>query len=347
MSREARDQVLAGLRAVRRELYRQLAAQVGTSGERNLVNRAADLLLAEEILLENGEDLDEPDKPVSAADNRVNPETPDLSGEWDVVGAFSRLPRGGVIIDRQKGAEVFVPEAVVRGESIEHGDTVGARSRGVNDRGSPLYYFQVLERNGRGDDAERVSLVGPLEFRGGHWGVFVEAEGQFITVPDSDVHALSVSEGDLVEVAYPVGDLASAKLAWKYDSQSPFLEIREPRKDPKREKKSGSNAEPEPQDLLGRTVLVVGADSYKESFKRVFERRGAAFSWESGFMVGRFLESKVRRADIVVIVTEAMKHKMPDVEAVCERHGRPYVYAPSRGASGALRAVLNRLTSGG
>lgn len=343
MSREARDQVLGRLRAVRRELYRQLAEQVGTSGERALVNRAGDLLLAEEILLENGDDLDEPDKPGRSVNKRPDQEIPDVPGDWDVVGEFSRLPRGGVIIDRQNEAEVFVPEAAVRREGIAHGDTVGARRKGISDRGAPLYYFQVLERKGRGDEAGRVSLVAPLEFRGGNWGVFDEDSEQFITVPDGDVHVLGVEEGDLVEVAYPTGDLAAAKLAWKYDVLEPFVQVREPRKDTKRGKKPRAGAEDEPPDLLGRTVLVVGADSYKESFKRVFERRGAVFMWESGFMVGKFLESKVCRADIVVIVTEAMKHKMPDVEAICVRHGRPYVYAPSRGASGALRAVFDRL----
>lgn len=354
MSREASRQVVERLRRARRELYRKLAEQVGTPEERTLVNRAADLLLAEEILQENEDRLDDADSTGRTGD-KSDPAlqgvpAPDwkslyAAGNWDVVGEFSRLPRGGVVQDHRTGREVFMPEAAVRAEGVEHGDFVGAQEKGVTDRGGALYFFRVLQRRGLGHTSERVCLVAPLEHKGGCWGVYSEDEESFITVPDGDVMSLGLDEGDLVEVAYLAGDPSSAKLAWRYDPDDPFLEIRELRKVPKRDKKREGfpSQEAEPQDLLGKTVLVVGADSYKESFKRVFERRGATFSWESGFMVGKLLEGKVRRADIVVIVTEAMKHKMPDVEAICERLGRPYVYAPSRGASGALREVLERL----
>ncbi len=354
MSREASRQVVDRLRRSRREIYRRLAEQVGTPEERTLVNRAADLLLAEEILQENKEGLDEPES-TGGAGSRADPDRPGVpapdwdalydAGKWEVVGEFSRLPRGGVVQDHRTGREVFMPEAAVRGEGVEHGDLVGAQEKGVTDRGGALYFFRVLQRRELGHTSERVCLVAPLEFRGGSWGVYSEDEESFVTVPDGDVTSLGLEEGDLVEVAYLAGDPSSAKLAWRYDPDDPFLEIRERRKEPKRDKKKDGvpSQEAEPQDLLGKTVLVVGADSYKESFKRVFERRGAAFIWESGFMVGKFLEGKVRRADVVVIVTEAMKHKIPNVEAICERLGRPYVYAPSRGASGALREVLDKL----
>ncbi|MBE0466794.1 MAG: DUF2325 domain-containing protein [Candidatus Desulforudis sp.] len=357
MSREVSRQVVARLREIRRELYRQLAEQVGTPGERALANRANDLILAEEILLENERDVDDPPGIVKTGGNpltipSVQPapdwEALNVSGDWEIVGEFFRLPRGGVVRDHGSGHEVFVPEAAVRGESMDHGDVVGARSKGVSDRSSPLYFFQVLRRRNLGDTSGRVCLIAPLEFRSGNWGVYGDEEELFITVPDGDVSSLGLDEGDLVEVAYESGDPSSARVAWKYDADDPFLEIRELRKESKRNKKGKEGLqEEEPQDLLGKSVLVVGADSYKESFKRVFERRGATFSWESGLMIGKFLEGKVRRADIVVIVTEAMKHKMPDVEAVCERYGRPYVYAPSRGASGALREVLDKFRTPG
>lgn len=354
MTREASRQVIERLRRTRRELYRRLAEQVGASEERTMVNRAADLLLAEEILLENEEGLDDPGS-TGGGGGRADPArqkipAPDwdalcAGGNWEVAGEFFRLPRGGVLKDHRSGKEVFMPEAAVRAEGVEHGDLVGAREKGMTDRGGALYFFRVLQRRELGHTSERVCLVAPLEQGGGDWGVYSEDEESFITVPDGDVSSLGLDEGDLVEVAYMAGDPSSAKLAWRYDPDDPFLQIRELKRAPKRDKKKEGTVPQavEPQDLLGKTVLVVGADSYKESFKRVFERRGATFSWESGFMVGKLLEGKVRRADIVVIVTEAMKHKMPDVEAICERLGRPYVYAPSRGASGALREVLERL----
>lgn len=340
--------VIDDLRAARAGLYRELAASVGRSGERELVGRASDLLLAEEILLEQAEEPDgeEADTP---ARETAGPEddSPDYaawerSGDWEQIGEFRRLARGGVLVDYRSGKEVFVPEGVIRNEAIEHGDILGATVKGYNERQHPMFYFAVLDRRGRGQEAGRLSFVAPLEFRGGEWGAWCEDEAIFVTVPEADVSALNLTEGDLVEIGYHAGEPASAKVAWKLDPDDPFVRLRTQRKEPRRVR-DRDESPGEPRVLTNTKVLVVGADAYKETFKRVFERRGAKFTWESGFMVGKFLESKVRRADIVVIVTEAMKHKMPDVEAVCARHGKPYVYAPSRGASGALREVLKLL----
>lgn len=337
--------VVADLRQARAHLYRELAAAVGGSGERELVARVSDLLMAEEILLEQAGDEEDGDTGAGAAWDGagIDAGEPDYArwertGDWEHLGAFRRLPHGGVLVDYRSGREVFVPEAVVRNEGVEHGDLLGAKARDTGGR-PPMFYFEVLDRRGRAAESDRLSFIAPLEFRGGVWGAVSEEEELFITVPDGDVSGLNLTEGDLVEVGYRAGDPASARVAWKFDPDDAFVRLRTLRKEP-RKVRDRDVAPAEPQELAGTTVLVVGADAYKETFKRVFERRGARFTWESGFMVGKFLESKVRRADIVVIVTEAMKHKMPDVEAVCDRHGKPYVYAPSRGASGALREVL-------
>lgn len=348
MKRNDYRSVIEDLRAARVRIYRDLAEAVGRSGERELVGRVSDLLLAEEILLEQAGDQDgeEADPGVSqtaqAEDGLPEYAAWEQSGDWEHIGEFRRLPRGGVLVDYRSGKEVFVPEGVIRNEAVEHGDILGARIKGSSDPQHPIYYFEVLDRRGRGQESDRLSFVAPLEFRGGEWGAWCEEEEIFVTVPDTDVSSLSLTEGDLVEVGYRVGEPASARVAWKYDPDDAFVQLRTSRRETRRAR-DRDEATAEPQVLAGTTVLVVGADAYKETFKRVFERRGAKFTWESGFMVGKFLESKVRRADIVVIVTEAMKHKMPDVEAVCERHGKPYVYAPSRGASGALREVLKLL----
>ncbi|MDI6710393.1 MAG: DUF2325 domain-containing protein [Bacillota bacterium] len=352
MPREAVARVIGLLRAAREGLYRRLHEErPGPEEERELVDRAHDLLLLEEGLRRYEDDL------VAAADgagpgqggtgaDAPPPLPPAEAEEWDHVGEFTRLVRGGILNESRSGREIFVPEAVVRAEGIEHGDLIGARDRGVNERGAPVYYFQVLERRGLADTSGRASFVAPLEQHGGAWGAYSEEEETFVTVPPQDVTSLDLAEGDLVEIAYEAGDFSTARVAWRYDPGEAFLDVREPRTAPRRDKRERPAKEAAADDRLpldGVNVLVVGADAYKESFKRMFERLGASFTWESGFMVGRFLEGKVKRADIVVIVTEAMKHKMPDVENICERYGRPYVYAPSRGATGAVREVLRKL----
>ncbi|MDP3051547.1 MAG: DUF2325 domain-containing protein [Eubacteriales bacterium] len=352
MQKQAYKTVLEDLRRARVNLYRELARSVGEPAERELARKVSDLLLAEEILSEqiSGEQADdtendEPSSPTAEPDGEnIDYALWERDDRWERLGEFRRLPRGGVLVDHRTGKETFVPEGVVRNEAVEHGDVLGAFLKGANDRGGEIYYFEVLARRGRAEQSSRLSFVAPLESRSGEWGAFSDEDEIYVTVPDADIANLNLVEGDLVEIGYESGDPSSAKIAWKYDPGDTFLQLRALRKEPKKERRDKDAAEQaDSQVLEGKNILVVGADAYKETFKRVFERRGAKYSWESGFMVGKFLEAKVRRADIVVIVTEAMKHKMPDVEGVCERIGKPYVYAPSRGASGALREVLKLL----
>jgi translation initiation factor IF-1 len=252
-------------------------------------------------------------------------------------GEFFRLPRGGVI-KTGSGEEVFVPEIWVRRLGLEHGDVLSSTPLGkLAD--SMLYEFTVEERRGMGASSKRVPVTGPVISHGGQWMIYSEEDGELITLRGGEVRAMRLKEGDIVEVAYMKGDPSSARIAWKYDETE--LPGQAGKMPGKFRDKAGDMPRLDVADplLTGRTVLVVGADLYKESFKRMFERRGSNFIWESGFQggPGKTVESKVRRADIVVIVTEMMSHRMPAVEVMCLRHGKPFIYAPSKGSSGAIR----------
>ena len=183
-------------------------------------------------------------------------------------------------------------------------------------------------------------------FHGGEWFVYSEEEESLITLKPREVRELRLEEGDLVEVAYPAGDMASARVAWKFDPEEMLFDegVRgpAPKKQPGKERAVQDVGDPV---LSGKAVLVVGGDLYREAFKQNFERRGAEFMWESGFQggQGRGIESKVRSADVVVMVTEMMSHRLPNVEAMCRRHRKPYVYAPSKGSTGAVRACQKLL----
>lgn len=256
-------------------------------------------------------------------------------------GNFIRLPRGGTI-RAESGEEIFVPEVWVRRLGLKEGDLLSAVLIGrLGD--SDLYEFTVEDRRGKEIPGERVSVVGPVLFHGGQWMIYSEDEG-LITLRSGEVRAMRLREGDLVEAAYLRGDPSSARIAWKYE------ETDLPEQGPAPGRHKTENKERVILDvadpiLADRTVLVVGADIYKEAFKKMFERRGAGFLWESGFQggPGKTVESKVRRADVVVIVTEMMSHRMPAVEVMCLKNRKPFVYAPSKGASGAVRQCQEAL----
>ncbi|MDA8336445.1 MAG: DUF2325 domain-containing protein [Peptococcaceae bacterium] len=270
-----------------------------------------------------------------------------LDGEYEddipgrVVGEFTRLPKGGTIYN-PAGDDVFVPEVWVRNLQIEHRDIVSAVPLDII-HGSQLYEFAVIEKVGLGHTSQRESTMGPVYHHNGEWFVYSEKEGTAITLNPKDVKTLNLREGDQVEVAYPCGELHSARVAWKFDD-SPFREkTRETvHRQERREKPALEIGDP---ILSGRVVLVVGGDLYRDAFHRNFTRRGAEFLWESGFQggTGKSIESKVRSSDIVVIVTEMMSHRIPDIEAICKRHNKPYVYAPSKGSTGAVRECQKTL----
>jgi len=258
--------------------------------------------------------------------------------EWGrVVGEFSRLPKGGTIYN-PAGDDIFVPEIWVRNLSIEHRDVVSAVPLGTLDQDVQLYEFAVLERLGMGATSNRVSIVGPVYRHGPDWFVYSEEEGTVISLKPKEVRTLGLTEGDTVEVAYPRGELSQARIAWKYDHTPYRDEIRERARREKADK-PGQIVDIGDPLLSGRAVLVIGGDLYKDAFRQNFTRRGAEFLWESGFQggEGKNIESKVRASDVVVIVTEMMSHRIPNIEAMCKKHGKPYVYAPSKGSTGAVR----------
>ncbi|MFZ5633167.1 MAG: DUF2325 domain-containing protein [Bacillota bacterium] len=258
-------------------------------------------------------------------------------------GEFFRLARGGAV-RTGSGEEIFVPEVWVRRLGLEKGDLLSAVPLGkLGD--SVLYEFTVEERRGMGVSPDRVSVTGPVIFHGGEWMIYSEEEGELITLRSGEARAMRLREGDLVEVAYMKGDFSSARIAWKYEETDLPDETGTGVKKPRAKGEDRPRLDVADPILADRTVLVVGADIYKESFKMMFERRGARFFWESGFQggPGKTVESKVRQADVVVIVTEMMSHRMPAVEVMCLKHRKPFVYAPSKGSSGAIRQCQKAL----
>lgn len=338
--REARESLRAKMEEPGGEVYRKLF-----SGDLDALDELAGTLEKHRTVFFKtlGVSEEEQEEPVEGGGQEENTGCPAAVYEEDedepgrVVGEFYRLPKGGTIYN-PAGEDIFVPEVWVRNLRIEHRDIVGAVPLGYLDREAQLYEFEVLERVGLGETSNRVSTVGPVHRQGSDWFVYSEEEGTLISLKPKEVKNLSLAEGDTVEVAYPRGDLSQARIAWKYDDS---LYMEQAREKARREKGVKPRPVVEIGDplLSGRTVLVIGGDLYKEAFRQNFTRRGAGFLWESGFQggEGKSIESKVRNADVVVIVTEMMSHRIPNIEAMCKRHGRPYVYSPSKGSTGAVR----------
>ena len=94
--------------------------------------------------------------------------------------------------------------------------------------------------------------------------------------------------------------------------------------------------------LAGKKVLVVGGDSFKAGYRAIVESLGAEFEFQGAGRDMTMVKSRVRGADIVVLVTEYLSHKVSGVVTdTMKGDGREAAlcYAGSKGRGAILEAL--------
>ena len=85
--------------------------------------------------------------------------------------------------------------------------------------------------------------------------------------------------------------------------------------------------------LKGQTVLIVGGDSFKQQLKETIESRQGNCIFQPGFGEKGMVESRVKRAQIVIIITQELSHSISDlVIKAAAKHNVDYYYYNERGA---------------
>jgi bifunctional DNA-binding transcriptional regulator/antitoxin component of YhaV-PrlF toxin-antitoxin module len=94
--------------------------------------------------------------------------------------------------------------------------------------------------------------------------------------------------------------------------------------------------------LVGKKVLVVGGDSFKAGYRAIVENLGAEFEFQGAGRDMTMVKSRARAADIVVLVTEYLSHKVSGVVTdTMKADGREVAlcYAGSKGRGAILEAL--------
>ena len=94
--------------------------------------------------------------------------------------------------------------------------------------------------------------------------------------------------------------------------------------------------------LVGKKVLVVGGDSFKAGYRAIVESLGAEFEFQGAGGDMTMVKSRARGADIVVLVTDYLSHKVSGVVTdTMKADGREAAlcYAGSKGRGAILEAL--------
>jgi len=94
--------------------------------------------------------------------------------------------------------------------------------------------------------------------------------------------------------------------------------------------------------LAGKKVLVVGGDSFKAGYRAIIESLGAEFEFQGAGRDMTMVKSRARAADIVVLVTDYLSHKVSGiVNDTMKADGREpaLCYAGSKGRGAILEAL--------
>lgn len=90
--------------------------------------------------------------------------------------------------------------------------------------------------------------------------------------------------------------------------------------------------------LMGHTIFVVGGMSQKDNYKKVIENNGGVFIWLDGKEKKTRIRSRVKKADIVLWISEEMSHQgMYPTKEYCKEYGVQFKAMESKGASSLLR----------
>ena len=262
---------------------------------------------------------------------------------------FERKIRGGIL--PKLGA--FVPEKVVRKLGLQHGDFVYAKeieeeAEGSYNQGRKKYEYSLAQK-GNGDELKgRIQYnYCPVIKENGYLVVERSAEtDQYIRhdevrysvlLDEEDINHYHLTEGSLVDIAYPVDRPDLAKVIWNHalphnNQESSTVEQLILGNTSKTNKKASSLSLD--QTLKGQTILVIGNEPKKALYKENIEKRGGTFLWSDAKEKLSRLECLVRKADKVIFLLAVSGHTgMEHIKQYCKENEIPFETPWSKGVS--------------
>ena len=264
--------------------------------------------------------------------------------------------KGGTAV----GIDAYVPERIVRELQLEHGDKIKAHKLGEALPGEmQKYRYELYDRSDEPEDENqnRVQLNHcPVENQGGILMVTTSYEAEsakkfrgedgaplLFRIQEKDIQELQIKEGDRVDLCYLRDNPGYFRVIWKH-SEAESSSYQAPRPAGYYKEKPKSEKSDLPQDFKGKTILVVGMEPKKANYRQVIETRGGTFRQMSGNERKDRLRAAIRKADMVILITEYMRHRGSiDSVALCKEYGIPFDKADSLGNSEVVSIINEAL----
>lgn len=138
---------------------------------------------------------------------------------------------------------------------------------------------------------------------------------------------------DLSLTKLPEKEVVYARIVKSHDHTWQKAPPKERKRCEKKRQNELTNSESLEPILKGQTVLVVGGDSFKQQLKETIESRQGNCIFQSGFGEKGMVESRVRKAQTVIIITRELSHSVSDlVLKAAAKHSVECRYYNERGA---------------
>lgn len=259
---------------------------------------------------------------------------------------FERRIRGGFLPE----ISGFVPEGVVRKLGLENGDLVFANKLDNTTADFNHFIYELAEKGKREDDSTRTQLnYCPVKKEAGRLVVEKSSEtGDYIRyneglytviIDEKDVTHFELSEGDLIDIAYPTDNIQIAKVLWKHSIEKEQLtaEVNTVKNKKGSSKKKSVNVE---KTLSNKSILVVGNEPKTSDYKASIEERGGIFLWGDAKDSIHHLETKVKKSDVVLFLLSVSGHVgMKHVKRLCKEYGTKFIPIWGTGTTSLVTAV--------
>lgn len=260
---------------------------------------------------------------------------------------FHRKIRGGFLQE----IEGFVPEGIVRRLDLEDGDYVYAKEIEPAEGQRRRFLYDLAKKGAGVSPKDRVQLnYCPVEKEGGVLVIKKSLENgkdlrldevpYTLVLNQDEINEFQIYEGDIIDIAYPVGKMQAHKILWVHKIEKEEIEeervnSNSAKKDKKLRKVPLST---EDRSLEGKTVLVIGNEPMKPLYKVSVESKGGIFHWADAKDGMDVFEPLVRKSDMVIFLLAVSGHTgMKQIKRLCKDYQIPFQTTFSLGQSTIVR----------
>lgn len=237
--------------------------------------------------------------------------------------AFVVSARGEFIYNSPEGfvlseqGVINVPEDLIAKHQLVSGDLVELEMGGSRHDSCEVKIIQKVESR---------ELAGFIVYEGNDYWVKCGTEKIFLGL--EEVFRAGASEGDPVSVLVPSNKSNAKGRITKIHWVSLVRDITANPDRPKRIEKTVKKTVFD-NTLSGVKILVLGGDGVKNSYIRELQQMGGEVEWHTGFNEMHAIPHKVGRADVVLVLTAHMSHKVYYVLKTAAKayHKQPLYYS--------------------